>query len=89
MVICTMTNYYHYYDDSLFSKHKNSVSVRITNISLYVNLGIAVSKCLSRCVFNSRALVADAIHSLTNRQQFFPSVAEVAGHWGLLPHYYY
>ncbi|CAE7002831.1 Mitochondrial metal transporter 2 [Pyrenophora teres f. teres] len=80
MVICTMTNYHHHHDDSLLSKHKNGASVRITKIGLYVNLGIAVSKCLGRCVFNSRALVADAIHSLTDRQQFFPGVAEVAGH---------
>ncbi|KAH3986823.1 hypothetical protein HBI25_002430 [Parastagonospora nodorum] len=135
--------HHHHHDNSfLLSTNKSDAGVRITRIGLYVNLGMAVSKGFGGYVFNSQALLADAIHSLTDLvsdvltlatvgwslkppskrfpsgygkieslgalgvsgillaggflmgwsalialcQQFFPEAAEIAAHWGLLPH---
>lgn len=50
----------------LTSKNRNDAGVRITRIGLYVNLGMAVFKGLGGWYFNSKALTADAIHSLTD-----------------------
>jgi len=50
----------------LLSKNKNDAGVRITRIGLYVNLGMAIGKGLGGWYFNSKALTADAIHSLTD-----------------------
>ncbi|KAF1913506.1 cation efflux family-domain-containing protein [Ampelomyces quisqualis] len=137
------SHHHHHHDNTfLLSKNKSDAGVRITRIGLYVNLGMAVSKGFGGYVFNSQALLADAIHSLTDLvsdvltlatvgwslkppserfpsgygkieslgalgvsgillgggflmgwtalialcQQFFPGAAEVAAHWGLLPH---
>ncbi|EOA85632.1 uncharacterized protein SETTUDRAFT_132316 [Exserohilum turcica Et28A] len=137
---------HHHHDNTfLLSKNKNDAGVRITRVGLYVNLGMAISKGFGGYVFNSQALVADAIHSLTDLvsdimtlatvgwslkpptqrfptgygkveslgslgvsgillgggffmgwtalialcQQFFPGAAEVAEHWGLLPHHHH
>lgn len=60
-------HHHHHHDNTfLLSKNKNDAGVRITRIGLYVNLGMAVSKGVGGYVFNSQALVADAIHSLTD-----------------------
>ncbi|EUC33133.1 hypothetical protein COCCADRAFT_5249 [Bipolaris zeicola 26-R-13] len=139
-------HHHHHHDNTfLLSKNKNDAGVRITRVGLYVNLGMAISKGFGGYVFNSQALVADAIHSLTDLvsdimtlatvgwslkpptsrfpsgygkveslgslgvsgillgggffmgwtalialcQQFFPGAAEVAEHWGLLPHHHH
>jgi len=61
------SHHHHHHDNTfLLSKNKNDAGVRITRIGLYVNLGMAVSKGVGGYVFNSQALVADAIHSLTD-----------------------
>ncbi|KAI2477611.1 Mitochondrial metal transporter 2 [Pyrenophora tritici-repentis] len=139
-------SHHHHHDNTfLLSKNKNDAGVRITRIGLYVNLGMAISKGFGGYVFNSQALVADAIHSLTDlvsdimtlatvgwsmkpptdrfpsgygkveslgslgvsgillgggflmgwtalialAQQFFPDAAEIAEHWGILPHHHH
>lgn len=136
-------HHHHSHDNTyLLSANKKDAGVRITRIGLYVNLGMAVSKGFGGYVFNSQALIADAIHSLTDLvsdimtlatvswslkppserfptgygkveslgslgvsgillgggfmmglsalialcQQFFPEAAEMAAHWGVLPH---
>ncbi|KAL5117712.1 mitochondrial metal transporter [Pleosporales sp. CAS-2024a] len=138
------SHHHHHHHDNTFlvSKNKSDAGVRITRVGLYVNLGMAVSKGVGGYVFHSQALLADAIHSLTDlvsdvltlatvgwslkppsprfpsgygkieslgalgvsgillaggflmgwsalinlSQQFFPEAAEMASHWGLLPH---
>lgn len=50
----------------LTSANKNDAGVRITRVGLYVNLGMAIAKGLGGYYFNSKALTADAIHSLTD-----------------------
>lgn len=50
----------------LLSSNKNDAGVRITRIGLYVNFGMAIGKGLGGWYFNSKALTADAIHSLTD-----------------------
>lgn len=50
----------------LTSSNKNDAGVRITRIGLYVNLGMAIFKGIGGYYFNSKALTADAIHSLTD-----------------------
>lgn len=57
----------HNHDNSyLVSQNKNDAGVKITRIGLYVNLGMAIAKGLGGYAFNSKALTADAIHSLTD-----------------------
>lgn len=57
----------HSHDNSyLTSANKNDAGVRITRIGLYVNLGMAIAKGIGGYYFNSKALTADAIHSLTD-----------------------
>ena len=50
----------------LTSKNKHDAGVRITRIGLLVNLLMAISKGLGGWYFHSQALVADAVHSLTD-----------------------
>lgn len=57
----------HNHDNSyLVSANKSDAGVRITRIGLYVNLGMAIAKGVGGYYFNSKALTADAIHSLTD-----------------------
>ncbi|KAF1947193.1 hypothetical protein EJ02DRAFT_440413 [Clathrospora elynae] len=75
---------HHHHDNSfLLSTNKNDAGVRITRIGLYVNLGMAVSKGVGGYVFNSQALVADAIHSLTDLVSDIMTLATVG--WSLKP----
>ncbi|OAL05675.1 hypothetical protein IQ06DRAFT_211016 [Phaeosphaeriaceae sp. SRC1lsM3a] len=61
------SHHHHHHDNTfLLSKNKSDAGVRITRIGLYVNLGMAVSKGVGGYVFNSQALFADAVHSLTD-----------------------
>ncbi|TKA69919.1 hypothetical protein B0A49_10718, partial [Cryomyces minteri] len=60
-------SHHHHHDNTyLTSTNKKDAAVRITRIGLYVNLGMAVGKGVGGYVFNSQALSADAIHSLTD-----------------------
>ncbi|KAK4996586.1 mitochondrial metal transporter [Elasticomyces elasticus] len=57
----------HSHDNTyLTSKNKNDPGVRITRIGLCVNLGMAITKGTGGWLFNSKALTADAVHSLTD-----------------------
>lgn len=74
----------HAHDTSfLTSNDKTDAGVRITRIGLYVNLGMAISKALGGYVFNSKALMADAIHSLTDLISDFMTLATVS--WSMKP----
>lgn len=76
------SHHHHHHDNTfLLSKNKNDAGVRITRIGLYVNLGMAVSKGFGGYVFNSQALIADAIHSLTDLVSDIMTLATVG--WSL------
>ncbi|KAI9726570.1 MAG: hypothetical protein M1828_000937 [Chrysothrix sp. TS-e1954] len=69
----------HNHDNSyLTSSNKSDAGVRITRIGLYVNLGMAIFKGLGGWYFNSKALLADAIHSLTDLISDFMTLATVS-----------
>ncbi|KAF2501566.1 hypothetical protein BU16DRAFT_522520 [Lophium mytilinum] len=72
-------HHHHAHDNTyLVSKNKNDPGVRITRIGLYVNLGMAISKGVGGYVFNSQALSADAIHSLTDMVSDVMTLATVS-----------
>nr|POE65732.1 mitochondrial metal transporter 2 [Quercus suber] len=57
----------HSHDNTyLTSANKADAGVKITRAGLYVNLGMAIAKGTGGYVFNSQALTADAVHSLTD-----------------------
>ncbi|KAF2837821.1 hypothetical protein M501DRAFT_936736 [Patellaria atrata CBS 101060] len=75
-------HHHHNHDNTyLVSKNKNDAGVRITRIGLYVNLGMAIGKGFGGYVFNSKALTADAIHSLTDLVSDIMTLATVS--WSL------
>ncbi|KAF2021640.1 mitochondrial metal transporter 2 [Aaosphaeria arxii CBS 175.79] len=77
-------DHHHHHDNTyLLSSNKKDAGVRITRIGLYVNLGMAVSKGFGGYVFNSQALIADAIHSLTDLVSDIMTLATVS--WSLKP----
>ncbi|KAL1649850.1 mitochondrial metal transporter [Didymella pomorum] len=77
-------HHHHHHDNTfLLSKNKSDAGVRITRIGLYVNLGMAVGKGFGGYVFNSQALTADAIHSLTDLVSDVMTLATVG--WSLKP----
>ncbi|KAF2275856.1 uncharacterized protein EI97DRAFT_433805 [Westerdykella ornata] len=77
-------HHHHAHDNTyLISSNKKDAGVRITRIGLYVNLGMALSKGLGGYVFNSQALVADAIHALTDLVSDVMTLATVS--WSLKP----
>ncbi|KAI5868072.1 cation efflux family-domain-containing protein [Durotheca rogersii] len=61
----------------------NDAGVRITRIGLYSNLGMAIAKGIGGYMFNSRAMVADAIHSLTDLASDILTLATIS--WSLRP----
>lgn len=67
----------------LTSTNKNDPAVRITRIGLVINLGMAAVKGIGGYVFNSRALMADAFHSLTDLVSDFMTLATIS--WSLKP----
>ncbi|KAF1995834.1 hypothetical protein P154DRAFT_333784 [Amniculicola lignicola CBS 123094] len=77
-------HHHHHHDNSfLLSSNKKDAGVRITRIGLYVNLGMAVSKGVGGYVFHSQALIADAIHSLTDLVSDIMTLATVS--WAMKP----
>ncbi|KAF2643098.1 hypothetical protein P280DRAFT_467179 [Massarina eburnea CBS 473.64] len=77
-------HHHHHHDNTyLVSKNKNDAGVRITRVGLYVNLGMAIGKGAGGYVFNSQALIADAIHSLTDLVSDIMTLATVS--WSLKP----
>ncbi|GAM86471.1 hypothetical protein ANO11243_044850 [Dothideomycetidae sp. 11243] len=62
-----LSHHHHHHDTTyLTSTNKKDPGVRITRLGLYVNMGMAVGKGIGGYVFNSQALTADAIHSLSD-----------------------
>ncbi|OCK81710.1 hypothetical protein K432DRAFT_294878 [Lepidopterella palustris CBS 459.81] len=77
-------HHHHAHDNTyLISTNKKDAGVRITRIGLYVNLGMALGKGVGGYVFNSQALSADAIHSLTDLVSDVMTLATVS--WSLKP----
>ncbi|PVI00713.1 mitochondrial metal transporter 2 [Periconia macrospinosa] len=75
---------HHHHDNTyLVSKNKNDAGVRITRIGLFVNLGMAIGKGAGGYFFHSQALVADAVHSLTDLVSDIMTLATVS--WSLKP----
>jgi hypothetical protein len=74
----------HNHDNTyLTSANKNDAGVRITRIGLYVNFGMAIAKGVGGYAFNSKALFADAIHSLTDLVSDVMTLLSVS--WALRP----
>ncbi|KAL7626228.1 mitochondrial metal transporter [Parahypoxylon ruwenzoriense] len=74
----------HHHDNVyLTSQNKNDAGVRITRIGLYSNLGMAIAKGVGGYMFNSKAMVADAIHSLTDLASDILTLATIS--WSLRP----
>ena len=59
------------------SSIKSNAAVRITWIGLIVNVALAISKGIGGVVFHSQALVADAIHSVSDMLADFLTLATV------------
>lgn len=57
--------------------------MRITRIGLYSNLGMAIAKGVGGYAFNSQAMVADAIHSVTDLASDILTLATIS--WSLKP----
>ena len=70
--------HHHHSTEFLTSTDKNDAGVRITRVGLYVNLGMAIAKFIGGYYFNSKALLADAIHSLTDLVSDIMTLATVS-----------
>lgn len=76
---------HHHGHDNVYltSQNKNDAGVRITRIGLYSNLGMAIAKGIGGYVFNSKAMVADAIHSVTDLASDVLTLATIS--WSIKP----
>ncbi len=76
---------HHHHHDNVYltSTNKNDAGVRITRIGLYSNLGMAVAKGVGGYLFNSKAMIADAIHSVTDLASDIMTLATIS--WSLRP----
>ncbi|KAK9469724.1 cation efflux family-domain-containing protein [Lipomyces arxii] len=69
----------HTHDPSLLiSSNKHDPGVRITRLGLWVNLGMAIVKGAGGYVFNSKSLMADAAHALSDLLSDFLTLATVS-----------
>ncbi|OAA53412.1 Cation efflux protein [Cordyceps fumosorosea ARSEF 2679] len=75
---------HHNHDNSyLVSANKNDPGVRITRIGLLSNLLMAVAKFIGGWAFNSKAMVADAWHSIADMASDILTLATVS--WSIKP----
>ncbi|RYP79173.1 hypothetical protein DL771_000151 [Monosporascus sp. 5C6A] len=76
---------HHHHHDNVYltSTNKNDAGVRITRLGLYSNLGMAVAKGVGGYLFNSKAMIADAIHSITDLASDIMTLATIS--WSLRP----
>ncbi|GAP89673.2 putative cation efflux family protein [Rosellinia necatrix] len=76
---------HHHHHDNVYltSRNKNDAGVRITRIGLYSNLGMAIAKGVGGYAFNSQAMVADAIHSVTDLASDILTLATIS--WSMKP----
>lgn len=78
------SHHHHHHDNTfLVSKNKNDAGVRITRIGLICNLGMAIVKFVGGYMFNSKAMIADAWHSLSDLASDILTLATVS--WSLKP----
>ncbi|KAF4982388.1 hypothetical protein FZEAL_1977 [Fusarium zealandicum] len=76
--------HHHHHDNAyLTSANKDDPGVRITRIGLLSNLGMAVAKFAGGWAFNSKAMTADAWHSITDLASDVLTLATVT--WSLKP----
>lgn len=76
---------HHHHHDNVYltSTNKNDAGVRITRIGLYSNLGMAIAKGIGGYMFHSKAMIADAIHSVTDLASDILTLATIS--WSLRP----
>lgn len=76
---------HHHHHDNVYltSTNKNDAGVRITRIGLFSNLGMALAKGVGGYMFNSKAMIADAIHSVTDLASDIMTLATIS--WSLRP----
>ncbi|KAL9053381.1 MAG: hypothetical protein Q9162_004822 [Coniocarpon cinnabarinum] len=73
---------HHHHDVSyLVWGNKHDKGVRITRLGLYINLAMAIAKGFGGLYFNSRALLADGVHSLTDLISDFMTLFTIS--WAL------
>ncbi|KAL2205069.1 hypothetical protein CC79DRAFT_1343457 [Sarocladium strictum] len=72
-------HHHHHHDNTyLVSANKNDPGVRITRIGLISNLGMAIAKFVGGYTFNSRAMTADAWHSIADLASDILTLATVS-----------
>ncbi|KAI1180176.1 cation efflux family-domain-containing protein [Nemania sp. FL0916] len=78
-------HHHHHHHDNVYltSQNKNDAGVRITRIGLYSNLGMALAKGVGGYAFNSQAMIADGIHSVTDLASDVLTLATIS--WSLKP----
>lgn len=77
-------HHHHHHDNAfLTSTNKNDPGVRITRIGLLSNLCMAIAKFAGGWAFNSKAMTADAWHSITDLASDILTLATVS--WSLKP----
>jgi divalent metal cation (Fe/Co/Zn/Cd) transporter len=77
-------HHHHHHDNAyLVSANKNDPGVRITRIGLLSNLGMAIVKFIGGWAFNSKAMIADAWHSIADLASDILTLATVS--WSLKP----
>ncbi|KAI5459924.1 cation efflux family-domain-containing protein [Mariannaea sp. PMI_226] len=75
---------HHHHDNAyLTSTDKSDPGVRITRIGLLANLGMAIAKFAGGWAFNSKAMTADAWHSITDLASDILTLATVS--WSIKP----
>ncbi|KAL7948373.1 cation efflux family domain-containing protein [Trichoderma barbatum] len=76
--------HHHHHDNTfLTSADKNDPGVRITRIGLLSNLTMAIAKFIGGWAFNSKAMIADAWHSIADLASDILTLATVS--WSLKP----
>ncbi|KAL7963889.1 cation efflux family domain-containing protein [Trichoderma compactum] len=76
--------HHHHHDNTfLMSTDKNDPGVRITRIGLLSNLSMAIAKFIGGWAFNSKAMIADAWHSIADLASDILTLATVS--WSLKP----
>jgi divalent metal cation (Fe/Co/Zn/Cd) transporter len=77
-------HHHHHHDNTfLTSANKSDPGVRITRIGLVSNLGMAIAKFIGGWAFNSKAMTADAWHSIADLASDILTLATVS--WSLRP----
>ncbi|KAF4301897.1 Mitochondrial metal transporter 1 [Botryosphaeria dothidea] len=77
-------HHHHHTDPTLLlSKDKNDAAVRITRLGLYLNVVLAIGKGIAGYYWNSKMLIGDAFHSLSDMVSDIMTLITVK--WALRP----